>query len=191
MPETTSAPEGTTLTAPEPSRSKHPFTLWTIGVWLAVLAVLAGFGVASAAAAEGDAARPGANVSLVGVWDLTVTVHTPDGGTSVTTPRFTFNPDHKLSAQGPPDSTGAPLYVAKGYWNQKADGTISFYITHQGASEGGAIPGTVEAVHLGRITGKTFNTVAYAFVTETPGAAPIGPIDVGSTATWVSSAPTA
>ncbi|MFF2509113.1 hypothetical protein ACFVTY_37995 [Streptomyces sp. NPDC058067] len=187
MLETTSAPNATTNAAPEPSRRPRPATLRLIGVWLAVLAVLAGFGTASAFAGEAD--RPVASSSLAGVWDLTVTVHTPDGGTSVTTPRFTFAPDHKLSAQGPPDSSGNPLYVAKGYWNENSDDTIAFYITHSGASEGGAIPGTVEAVHIGKISGKRFSTAAYAFVTDKPGDAPIGPINVDSTGTWVSAAP--
>ncbi|RVU16068.1 hypothetical protein EOT10_37430 [Streptomyces antnestii] len=187
MPEIPSAPEGTTLTSPAPSRLSRPVALRVIGVWLAVLALLAGFGVASASA--GETARPGTNVSLAGVWDLTVTIHTPDGGTSVVNARFTFTPDHQLSAPGPLDENGQPMYTERGFWNARSDGTISFYIAHPGVPVGGAVPGDVQAVHLGRISGKSFSTVAYAFVTDKPGGVPQGPISVDTTADWVSPVP--
>jgi hypothetical protein len=188
MPETTSAPEGTTSSVPAPSR--RPAALRLLGALLAVLAVLAGVGTASASPAA-RAHHHVVNKPLTGVWDLTVTVHLPDGTTSVTDPRFTFTADHKLTAEGPPDDSGSPLYAATGYWNEKSDGTIALYITHGGASEGGAIPGTVQAEHVGRINGKHFSTDAFAFVFTAPGAAPEGPIHVDSTATWVSAVPAA
>ncbi|MET7370569.1 hypothetical protein ABZS61_32855 [Streptomyces sp. NPDC005566] len=184
MPETTSAPAGATL--PAPSRRPRPVTLQVLGVWLAVLAVLAGFGTASAAAGE-TARHPRAPLSLAGVWDLTVNVHAPDG-VSTTTPRFVFRADHQLSAEGPPDENGEPLYEATGFWTEKKDGTIAFYITHGGA-EGGAVLGNVQAVHMGRISGRTFSTSAYAFVTVSEAGPPQGPINVDSTATRVSAAP--
>lgn len=187
MPETTSAPEGTTFPVAAPPRRPRPAALRLLGVLLAVLAVLAGVGTASASPAHVH--HEVGNKPLAGVWDLTVTVHLPDGGTSVTTPRFTFTPDHKLTAVGPPDDSGSPLYAATGYWNQRSDGTVAFYITHGGASEGGAIPGTVQAEHIGKITGTHFRTAAYAFVFTQPGAAPEGPIAVDSKATWVSPVP--
>ncbi|MFF7335526.1 hypothetical protein ACIQU5_32945 [Streptomyces sp. NPDC090306] len=191
MPENTSAPEGTTSSVPAPSR--RPAALRLLGVLLAVLAVLTGVGTASASPAVHAHAvhHQVKNKPLTGVWDLIVTVHLPDGTSSVTDPRFTFTPDHKLTAEGPPDASGDPLYAATGYWNESADGSIALYITHGGASEGGAIPGTVQAEHIGKIKGKHFSTDAYAFVFTAPGAAPEGPIHVDSTATWVSPVPAA
>ncbi|MFE4455556.1 hypothetical protein [Streptomyces sp. NPDC056796] len=186
MPETTSAPAGATSTAPAPSRRPRPVPMRVLGVWLAVLALLAGFGTASAAAGE-KAHHPRARVSLAGVWDLTVNVHAPDG-ISTTTPRFVFLANHQLTAEGPPDGNGQPLYAATGFWTEKADGTIAFYINHGGA-EGGAIPGDVQAVHMGRITGRTFSTTAYAFVMVAANQPLQGPVDVDSTATRVSGLP--
>ncbi|MEV6264589.1 hypothetical protein AB0M42_28100 [Streptomyces sp. NPDC051784] len=185
MPETTSAPAGATL--PAPSRRALPVPLRVLGVWLAVLTLLAGFGTASATAGESGRHPRAAKVSLAGVWDLTVNVHAPDG-VSTTTPRFVFRADHQLTAEGPPDENGQPLYSARGFWTEKANGTIAFYINHGGA-EGGAIPGDVQAVHMGRISGRTFHTTAYAFVTVAPDQPLVGPVDVDSTATRVSGLP--
>ncbi|MEU3557274.1 hypothetical protein [Streptomyces fragilis] len=175
-----------TYPAAAPTRRPRPATLRLLGVLFAVLTVLTGVGTASAAPAPVH--QLVRNKPLAGVWDLTVTVHLPDGTTSVTTPRFTFAPDHKLSAQGPPDDAGSPLYAATGYWQDRGDGTVAFYITHGGA-DGGAIPGTVQAVHLGKISGARFSTQAHAFVFVEAGVPPQGPIEVDSTATWVSPPP--
>ncbi|MEU8710087.1 hypothetical protein [Streptomyces sp. NPDC048565] len=172
--------------APTVSRRSRPATLRILGIWLAVLAVLAGVGTASASAGETSRHRS-APTSLEGVWDLTVTVHAPDGP-ATTTPRFTFRADHQLSAEGPPEEDGAPQYEAQGFWNEKEDGTFAFYVTHPGRDDG-AILGSVQAVHMGKITGTHFSSVAYAFVTTSEDGAPEGPIDVDTTATWVSPLP--
>lgn len=171
-----------TRTAPPSSRRRtRHLTLRLVGVWLAMLAAVVGFGTANATAGDAKPRRP----SLEGIWDLTVTVRTPDGGTSSTTPRFVFRPDHKLTAEGPPDGNGNPQYRATGFWNERNDGTFSFYVTHPGR-EDGAYLGTVQAVHLGRVTGGTFTTAAHAFVTTTAAGDTQGPITVSSSATRVS-----
>ncbi|MEV7982597.1 hypothetical protein [Streptomyces sp. NPDC086519] len=188
MSETTSAPERPAHSAPAVSRRPRPVALRILGLWLAVLTVLVGTGGAAAATAGETSHHRAHRVSLAGVWDLTVNVHTPDGAVSTTTPRFTFHADHQLTAEGPIDDSGNPLYAASGFWNEREDGSFVFYVTHGGA-EGGVIPGVVQAVHMGRITGKTFTTVAYAFVTAHPGEAPEGPISVDSSGTWVSALP--
>ncbi|BAU84026.1 hypothetical protein SLA_3112 [Streptomyces laurentii] len=179
------------LATPRTPRTPRPIALRVLGVWLTVLAVLAGTSAAAAATA-GKRPHPRhggtAPVSLVGVWDLMVTVHTPDGGVSTNPTRFTFRADHQLTGDGPLDANGQPLFTETGFWNAKPDGTFALYITH-GSVEGGAIPGVVQAVHMGKISGKTLTTVAYAFVTTDPGQAPLGPIDVDSTGTWVSAVP--
>ncbi|MFE3519037.1 hypothetical protein [Streptomyces sp. NPDC059166] len=164
----------------------RPAVLRVIGVWLAVLAVLAGVGTASASAGE-SARHRSVPTSLEGVWDLTVTVHTPDGS-STTTPRFVFHADHQLSAEGPPDENGLPQYEAKGFWNEKKNGSFAFYVTHPGR-EDGAYLGSVQAVHMGKIRGTHFSSAAYAFVTTSENGAPQGPIDVDTKATWVSALP--
>lgn len=188
MSETTSAPERPTHSAPAGSRRPRPVALRILGVWLAVLAVLAGTGAAAAATGSGTSHHKLHQVSLAGVWNLTVNVHTPDGGVSTVHTQFVFHPDHQISADGPLDENGKPLFVETGFWNEHKDGSIAFYVTHGGAP-GGAIPGVVQAVHMGKITGRTFDTTAYAFVTAHEGEAPQGPISVDASGTWVSAAP--
>jgi hypothetical protein len=157
-----------------------------LGVWLLLIAAIGTAGVTSATAAPQHAGHHSAHPSLEGVWDLTVTIVTPDGGSTSTTPRFVFHADHQLSAEGPPDTDGLPQYEAHGFWNEKSDGTFAFYVTHPGRADG-AYLGSVQAVHMGRIVGKHFSTKAYAFTITTPGGAPEGPINVSSTAVRVSS----
>ncbi|MEU7059812.1 hypothetical protein [Streptomyces sp. NPDC046197] len=182
MPETEAAP------AQRVGRTRGTLTLRLLAVWLLLIAAVGGAGATGAMAEPAPAgahARHHSCPSLEGVWDLTVTIVTPDGGTTSTTPRFIFHADHKLSAEGPPDTNGRPQYEAHGFWNENGNGTFAFYVTHPGRSDG-AYLGVVQAVHMGRIVGKTFSTHAYAFVTTSPGGEPQGPITVSSTATRVS-----
>ncbi|MFE7409670.1 hypothetical protein [Streptomyces laurentii] len=191
MSETTKAPEHAALTpAPSAAPSRpRPIALRVLGVWLTVLAVLAGTSAAAAANSDRRPHHEPRPVALAGVWDVTVNVHTPDGQVSTTTPRFVFRADHQLTATGPLDDAGVPIYAATGFWNQNSDGSFVFYVTHGGVAEGGAVPGVVQAVHIGKITGKTFTTAAYAFVTAEPGQPLQGPISVDSSATWISALP--
>ncbi|EST27485.1 hypothetical protein [Streptomyces roseochromogenus] len=156
-------------------------------------ALLAGLTVSAAiagtltlsAAPSGAAPRTD---SLVGTWDLTVSVTKPDGSAAVTTPRFVFAPDHRLSAEGPKDSNGVPAYVAHGFWNEDDHGDIAMYISHSGRPDG-AYLGAVQAEHLGRLShhDTRFSTHAYAFTTQQDGTTQ-GPISVSSTAVKVSDA---
>lgn len=127
------------------------------------------------------AARPGR--SLVGVWDLTVTVGTGSDA-AVTEPRFFFHADHRLTAEGPPDGSGQPEYLATGFWNARPDGSFAFYVTHPGGPEA-SHPGTIQGVHIGRITGRTFTTRAVAFTTDDATGQVDGPITVRSRGRWV------
>jgi hypothetical protein len=151
---------------------------------LTVSAALAGT-LTLSAAPSGAASK---QASLAGTWDLTVSVTTPDGGAAVTTPRFEFTADHRLSAEGPKDSDGVPAYVAHGFWNEEPDGDIAFYIHHAGR-EDGAYLGAVQAEHMGHLNrkGSHFSTHAYAFTTQEDGTTQ-GPISVSTTATRVSNA---
>ncbi|MEU0130739.1 MULTISPECIES: hypothetical protein [unclassified Streptomyces] len=182
MSETTTAPgaDGARRRAPRPA------ALRLIGIWLAVLSVLAGAGTATATAGEGSA-RHGRHVTLAGTWDLSVTVHSPDGD-SVTDSRFVFLPDHQLTVVGPVDGDGEPQFAGGGFWSDRSDGTFTFYVTHPPGPPGAPYPGKVEAVHLGRISGKHFTSSAHAFVTVEENGHPQGPIGVDATATRVRTA---
>ncbi|MER5898169.1 hypothetical protein [Streptomyces sp. NPDC001876] len=187
MPETTSAPAGATTGADTARRRPpRPITLRVLGVWLAVLAVLAGVGTASATAGETSGHQVRA-VSLAGTWDLTVTVHTPDGD-SVAHSRFVFRADHQLTVEGPVGENGEPQFAGGGFWSDRKNGTFAFYVTHPPGPPGSPYPGKVEAVHMGRISGQRFVSEAYAFVTPDATVGPQGPIDVDATAVRVSSA---
>ncbi|MER6025008.1 hypothetical protein [Streptomyces sp. NPDC001851] len=156
---------------------------------LASLTVSAAIAGALTLSAAPSGAAP-ATDSLVGTWDLTVSVTTPDGGTAVTTPRFVFAPDHRLSAEGPKDSDGVPAYVAHGFWNEDDRGDIAMYISHNGRPDG-AYLGAVQAEHIGHLSrhGTRFSTHAYAFTTQQDGTTQ-GPIPVSAQAVKVSDATT-
>ena len=175
------APAPTPAPAPVPPVAppvrRRP-SLRTVGVAATLLAALLGFGLApttATAAAKNDL--------LVGTWDLTVTVYAPTGP-SVTDPVFIFHPDHTFNATGPDGDTGNPIYAATGFWQESKDGHFSMYVTHGGA-EGGVIPGTVQAVHLGVVKKKHEHSSAIAFV-HSPDGSEIGPITVTSTGVKVS-----
>ncbi|MEU2712235.1 hypothetical protein [Streptomyces sp. NPDC007205] len=156
---------------------------------LASLTVSAAIAGALTLSAAPSGAAPGTD-SLVGTWDLTVSVTTPDGGAAVTTPRFVFAPDHRLSAEGPKDSDGVPAYVAHGFWNEDDRGDIAMYINHNGRPDG-AYLGAVQAEHIGHLSrhGTRFSTHAYAFTTQQDGTTQ-GPISVSAQAVKVSDATT-
>ncbi|WP_217698411.1 hypothetical protein [Streptacidiphilus griseoplanus] len=169
-------------TAPGAARARSRATApRVLGGLLAMLALLVGFTLApSSASAAPDR-------TLTGTWDLTVTVWAPEGP-AVTTPTFHFHPDHTLNAEGPPDVDGGPQYAATGFWNTDPDGSFVMYITHGGRADG-AIPGMVQAVHMGKIRGHHFTSHADAFVLANPGdTSYIGPVTVTTVGTWVSSA---
>jgi hypothetical protein len=174
----TAASEDFPTPAPGPVPSEAPAarrrpSLRKTGFLLVLLAGLLGFGLApttASAAAENDL--------LVGTWSLTVTVYAPTGP-SVTDPIFIFHPDHTFNAYGPDGDTGNPIYAATGFWTEAKDGSFSMYVTHGGA-EGGVIPGTVQAIHLGVVKNKHEHSSAYAFV-HSPDGSEIGPITVTST----------
>ncbi|WP_156724658.1 hypothetical protein [Streptomyces apocyni] len=166
-------------------RRPRTLTLRLLGVWLFLIATVLGTGTAASSTAQNTAPS---HSSLGGTWDLTVTVTTSDGDTSSTTPRFVFHPDHQLTATGPLGEDGEPEYRGTGFWKEMGNGTFSFYVTHPGR-EDGAYLGTVQAIHMGRITGSgfaTFATTAHAFVTLEEGGVPQGPISVRSVARRVS-----
>ncbi|WP_354643056.1 hypothetical protein [Kitasatospora camelliae] len=145
---------------------------WRIlGLLLALAFAVTGF-VATPASAD-KAPR-----TLQGTWRLTVTVYAPTGP-AVTDPVFVFHADHTLNATGPIDETGQPAYRATGFWTNAKDGDIAFYITHPGRADG-AILGTVQAIHLGKLKGDKFSTKANAFVHQEEGAPLLGPITVTS-----------
>ena len=175
----------TTTAAPTRDRRIRRFRPRTLAVSLVLSAAIAGT-LTLSAAPSGAVARN--NATLAGTWDLTVSVTTPDGGAAVTTPRFVFTPDHRLSAEGPKDGDGVPAYTAHGFWNEEPDGDIAFYINHAGRADG-AYLGAVQAEHMGHLTrhGTRFSSHAYAFTTQEDGTTQ-GPIAVSSTAVRVSDA---
>ncbi|WP_377270009.1 hypothetical protein [Peterkaempfera sp. SMS 1(5)a] len=165
--------------APARRRATAPRVL---GGLLALMALLVGFGFGVAPSRASAAPER----TLTGTWDLTVTVWAPQGP-SVTTPIFHFHPDHTLNAEGPPDVDGGPLYAATGFWDTDPNGSFVMYITHGGAAEGGAIPGMVQAIHMGKVRGHHLSSHADAFVLANPGdASYIGPVTVTTVGTWVS-----
>ncbi|WP_156724659.1 hypothetical protein [Streptomyces apocyni] len=178
-------PEARTATARR--RPRRSLTLRVLGVWLLLVATVLGTGTAASSTMPSDtsstadrAATATARPSLAGTWDLTVVIHTPDGGIDVATPRFIFHPDHTLSAAAS-DEPGNPVDETTGFWKEKRNGTFSFYVMHPGGDDG-PYAETVQAVHLGRVTRSGFATSAHAFVTPENGGAPLGPITVRSVA---------
>ncbi|WP_411080838.1 hypothetical protein [Streptomyces sp. cmx-18-6] len=188
MSETTSPPPRPTAGADGGRRrARRPAVLRLIGVWLAVLAVLTGVGTATATAGEtsarhGKPAQHVKHVTLAGAWDLSVTVHSPDG-TTVTDSRFVFLPNHQLTVVGPVGDDGQPQFAGSGFWSERRDGTFTFYVTHPPGPPDAQYPGDVEAIHLGRISGKRFTSTAHAFVTVEENGSPQGPIAVEAVAT--------
>ncbi|MFF7354222.1 MULTISPECIES: hypothetical protein [Streptomyces] len=159
-------------------------TLRALGLWLALVAAVF-TGAAAASTAAADPVSPA--VSPVGTWTTAVTIGTgPDAVTS--TSHFTFAADHTLTTDGAPGPDGTPQYPGSGYWTARPDGAFAFSITHGGpdvADSGGTYPGTVYAVHQGRIVGNTFTTTAVAFTVVEKTGARLGPITVSARGTRV------
>jgi hypothetical protein len=162
-----------------PTRPRRA-TARALGTWLALAAAIL-TGAASTAAAQQDSPRP----TPVGTWTTAVTVGTgPDAVTS--TSHFTFAADHTLTTDGAPGPDGNPQYPGSGYWESRPDGLFSFSITHGGpdvADGDGTYPGTVYAVHLGRVTGDSFRARAVAFTVVEKTGARVGPITVSARGT--------
>jgi hypothetical protein len=144
---------------------------------------------AGTATATGTADAEDRKPSPVGTWETRVTIGTgPDAMTA--TSHFVFAADHTLTTDGAPGADGRPQYPGTGYWTSREDGTFSFYITHAGPEESadGVYPGSVHAVHVGRIAGGRFTTTAVAFTRNEKTGALLGPISVSSEATRMPSA---
>jgi hypothetical protein len=124
--------------------------------------------------------------SLPGTWNITVTVQAPSGP-SVAADVFVFRPDHQLLMNGPAGPDGKPAFSGSGFWESEQDGSIAFYITHPSVNSG-PIPGSIQAIHQGRITGNGLSTHADAFVTNPGDGGMIGPVTVTSEGTKVSDA---
>ncbi|WP_336320152.1 hypothetical protein [Streptomyces lavendofoliae] len=163
-----------------PSARAGRRSLRTTGVWLAMTVALIGAGTATATATTEEGKRQPA---LTGTWETTVTIGTGPGAPR-TVSRFTFAADHTLTTDGAPDENGDPEYPGSGYWTTRPDGSFSFYITHDGPEEPaeGVYPGTVHAVHIGRVKGDTFTTTAVAFTKNEKTGALLGPVTVSSSA---------
>ncbi|MEC4015468.1 hypothetical protein [Streptomyces sp. H27-D2] len=152
-------------------------TLRVLSLWIALIATLVGVGSATAE----PSAAPTRQVGLTGTWDVSVTVGTgPDASTGIA--HFVFRPDHKLTAEVDATPGGAPGYRATGYWNAKNDKRIAFYVTHPGSADS-SHPGVVQAVHMGKVSGRTFTTTAVAFAVNTQDGSTQGPITVSTEAT--------
>ncbi|MEU2712236.1 hypothetical protein [Streptomyces sp. NPDC007205] len=155
-------------------------TLRALGLWLVLVAAVLTGAASTASADEGSPA-----VSPVGTWTTAVTIGTgPDAVTS--TSHFTFAADHTLTTDGAPGPDGKPQYPGTGYWTARPDGSFAFSITHGGpdvADGGGTYPGTVYAVHQGRVCGDTFTTTAVAFTVVEKTGARLGPITVSARGT--------
>lgn len=130
-------------------------------------------------AAAGATAKPGHHQSsLVGRWDLTVTIHIEEP--PLYAPLFCdFTADfllHCVSKPGTPD----PL-EGRGVWVMGKDGQFSFWITHHAhRDENGDPVGSINASHLGKLSpnGKRFTTVAHTYIDMHDGSAWQGPVDV-------------
>ncbi|WP_330270109.1 hypothetical protein OG205_22660 [Lentzea sp. NBC_00516] len=123
-----------------------------------------------AAAGSADATE---EVSLVGRWEVMVTVHNgvpPQRGPMT----CDFTPDHRLDCMTGP---GAPPQKGDGIWTQTGRGTISFWITHPEPN------GSINATHLGKVTRTRFTTKAVAYVHLPDGTPLIGPVQVEAEAT--------
>ncbi|MER7112514.1 hypothetical protein [Streptomyces sp. NPDC000229] len=171
-----------TTLVPTSRTGRH--SLRALGVWLALTVALVGAGTATATATTEAGSRQPA---LGGTWETTVTIGTGPGAAR-TVSRFSFAADHTLTTDGAPDENGNPEYPGSGYWTARPDGSFSFYITHDGPEEPaeGVYPGTVHAVHMGRVKGDTFTTTAVAFTKNEKTGALLGPVTVTSAATRVS-----
>ncbi|WP_101255206.1 hypothetical protein [Streptomyces barkulensis] len=182
MPDTATIPPATaahSASAPGTRRRVPPRVL---AVWFAVLTVLTGLLVT---AADSDQARAhGRGPAITGAWEVSVTVGTgPDATTAVS--RFVFHDDRTVTTDGTPDENGVPQYPGTGYWTARGKSTFSFYVTHPGPSEPaeGVFPGTVHAVHLGRLSGDTFTTTATAFTVLEQDGTVFGPVTVSARGT--------
>ncbi|MDN3295396.1 hypothetical protein QWM81_15305 [Streptomyces ficellus] len=170
----------TTIAAPIRT-GRH--SLRSVGVWLAMTVALVGAGTATATATTEAAHR---KPTLVGTWETEVTIGTGSGAAR-TVSRFSFAADHTLTTDGAPGENGDPEYPGSGYWTAGPDGSFSFYITHDGPEEPseGVYPGTVHAVHMGRLKGDKFITTAVAFTKNEKTGVQLGPVTVSSSATRV------
>ncbi|MBW1602507.1 hypothetical protein JJV70_10370 [Streptomyces sp. JJ66] len=180
------------------------------GLLLAALVLLLGpgavpaaphSGAAPAAAHDGahrtPAAHDGAHrtaAAVTGTWDLTVTIDL--GHDTVTTvTRFYFHPNRTLTTDSTHDS-GDPAFAGSGYWTADRGRRFSFFVTHPdapadpGAGDPGVPTGTVNAVHQGKLKGRSaFTTTASAFVLNDLDGGVLGPIPVSTKAVKVSDSP--
>ncbi|HUQ60531.1 hypothetical protein [Lentzea sp.] len=135
---------------------------------IALAACLLAFPLAAAGSASAAD-----EVSLVGRWDVMVTVHNgvpPQQGPMI----CDFTPDHRLHCGTKP---GGPPQKGDGIWTQTGRGTISFWITHPEPN------GSINATHLGEVTRTGFTTRAVAYVYLPDGTPLIGPVQVEADAT--------
>ncbi|MCI0383435.1 hypothetical protein [Streptomyces sp. CNQ085] len=180
MPDTVTVPPAiSTPHAPGARRRVPPRVL---AVWFAVLTMLAGLFVT--AADPGEARAHGRGPAITGAWEVAVTVGTgPDATTAVS--RFVFHENRTVTTDGTPDENGVPQYPGTGYWVAREGNAFSFYVTHPGPSEPaeGVFPGTVHAVHLGRVSGRGFTTTATAFTVLEQDGTVFGPVTVSARGT--------
>ncbi|MFJ9694837.1 hypothetical protein [Kitasatospora sp. NPDC101183] len=169
----------------EATVSTRPRRTRRLGYGAAVLAAALPLALLSLGAAPSEA-EAHARRSLAGTWNVTVTVQAPSGP-SVAVDVFVFRPDHELVMDGPAGPDGKPYFTGTGFWESEQDGSIAFYITHP-TSDLGPIPGSIQAIHQGRITGTSLRTHAEAFVANPGSSALTGPVTVTAVGTKVSDA---
>ncbi|WP_089950864.1 hypothetical protein [Lentzea xinjiangensis] len=129
----------------------------------ALAACLLAFPLAAAGPADATA-----EVSLVGRWDVLVTIHT--GEPPQQAPQICdFTPDHQLHCMTKP---GVPPLEGDGIWTQTGRGTFSFWITHP------EVNGSINASHLGKVTRTRFTTKAIAYIYRPDGTPLLGPVQV-------------
>jgi hypothetical protein len=133
----------------------------------ALAACLLAFPLAAAGSADATA-----DVSLVGKWDMLVTIHS--GEPPQQAPQICdFTPDHQLHCMTKP---GVPPLKGDGVWTQAGGGSFSFWITHPEQN------GSINASHLGRVTRTRFSTTATAYIYRPDGTPLTGPVRVEAVA---------
>jgi len=110
----------------------------------------------------------------VGTWTASSTIA---GEASPYRTRFDFNPDHTLTAYGPPGPDGEPAFMGTGHWFTRPDGTFVHHVTHPVPDGNGGQIGAVYAIQSGSVSGDRLESAGSA-VMHTAGGGVADPVEV-------------